>query len=209
MTHVDSIRYLEQAGIHYKPAESPELWCYLESHFAGPHAIGSKFNHISASSMAELIAIGEDVLLSAMVAGHRQGGILAPVSKVIDLPYIVGTEAAMPLARADKGHLLQLIARPGTPKERFIHILPAPADEIPCTRRMTVTGGLYADGHTAGYYDLFPGDHVNGEGTLAWLATPGEIIALVHEMEAKADDIALVSRAACEGMIEKAKKAIA
>jgi len=215
MLRADSVRYLEQAGFDYKPAESPDLWSHLESHFAGRQSIGPKFAPMPASNVAELIAMGEGALLEAMIAHHRQTGTLARVARVIELPYIVGTGAVIPLSRADARRVLRLIKDAGTPYERLIHVMPAEADEIPCTSCMTVTGGLYPDGHTAGYYDLMPGDHpedsapaLGADESCACLATRNEIADLAREMELKLDDIAIVTREECEEMIEKVRKTL-
>jgi hypothetical protein len=216
MLHSESIRYLEKAGYQYKPAESPDLWGFLESHFAGPRIIGPKFVPMPASFVAELIAMGEEALLEAMVAHHRKTGNPGRVARVIDLPYVVGTMAAIPLAVADTSRVLRLVSQPGTPHERLIHVVPSAADDIPTTSRMTVTGGLYPDGRTAGYYDLSPGEHLAGDGpdakgaerSFAYLATPDEIAALAHEMKVKSDDIAIVSGKECQTMITKALAAV-
>ena len=216
MLHSESIRYLEQAGFHYKPAESPDLWGFLESHFAGPRSIGPKFVPMPTSFIAELIAMGEEALLEAMVAHHRKTGTPGRVARVIDLPYVVGTMAAIPLAAADIKRLVRLVSQPGTPHERLIHVVPSAADDIPTTSRMTATGGVYADGHTAGYFDLCPGEHISGDGpeakgaedSFAYLATPDEITALAREMEARLDDIAIVSAKEGRAMINKALAAV-
>jgi hypothetical protein len=205
MTLTESVRYLESAGIHYKPAESPELWAHLEGHFEGPCRVGSKFSRLPASLVEEMIAKGEEALLAGLVADHRRTGRLGPVACLLAMPYAVGTEAAVPLGRVDKARILDLIEEAGTPSERLIHIIPAAADAIPCTYEMTVTGGLYADGHTAGYYDLVPG---HADADCAWLATAEEIESLAREMEARIDDIAIMPRHECEGMIVRARKAL-
>jgi len=210
MSHSDAVHYLEHAGFHYKPAESPDLWTFLESHFAGPRPVGSKFTAMPSAFVAELIGLGEEALLEAMVAHHRKTGSLGRFTRVIDLPYIVGTDAAVPLAEADSAQVLRLIEQPGTPAERIVRLVPTAADDIPCTSHMTVTGGLYADGHTAGYYDLRPGEHCENGDTLpagfAFLATEAEISSLAREMEAKIEDITLVTRRECEEMLGKVKR---
>jgi len=206
MQHSDSVQYLERAGFHFKPAESPDLWTHLESRFGGAGIVGPKFAPMSASFVAELIGQGEDVLLEALVEMHRRSGALGRVVQVIDLPYVVGTGAAIPLAKADPARVLRLIDQPGTPKERIVHVVPASADDIPVTTRMTATGGLYPDGHTAGYFDLRPGGPETGddESAVAWLATRDEIAALLSEMEANLDDVTIRSRKETEDMIAKA-----
>jgi len=215
MARADCVSYLEHAGFHYKPAESPDLWSHLESHFGGRQAVGPKFTPMPSVFMTELIAMGEEALLEAMVAHHRQTGALGRVARVIDLPYIVGTGAAVPLARADKRRVLHLVADPGTLYERLVHVIPVEADEIPTTSRVTVTGGLYPDGHTAGYYDLTPGDQTadvdaasDEEEARAWLATRDEIATLAREMELGIDDIVTITRRECEVMVERAKKTL-
>jgi hypothetical protein len=208
MLRADAVRYLEQAGFHYKPAESPDLWSYLESHFASPQSVGLKFNHLPGSFVAELIAMGEEALLDAMVALHQRTGALGRVERVIELPYVVGTGAAIRLTAAEAQRALRLVIEPGTPQERIVHVMPVEADAIPCTTRMTATGGLYPDGHTAGYYDLRPGEIADksGEGVFAWFATPDEIACLAREMEAKIEDITVVSRAEAEEMVNKVEE---
>ncbi len=205
MQRADAVRYLEQAGFHYKPAESPDLWSYLEGHFAGPQALGPKFDRMTSSFVTELIEKGEDALLEAMVTHHRKQGRLDRVSKVIDLPFVVGTGAAVPLAKADARYVLKMIAGAGTSQERIVHVMPAEPDEIPSTSQVTVTGGLYADGHTAGYFDLRPGEWTDdGAETYAWLATHDEIAALTREMEERVEEVTVVTRRECQDMIAKA-----
>jgi len=211
MLHSESIQYLEKAGFHYKPAESPDLWSHLEAHFAGPKPIGPKFSTMPANFIAELIMLGEEALLEALVTHHRQTGSPGKVARVIELPYVVGTQGAVHLSGIDPNRVMHLVENPGTSQERVIHVVAASADDIPCTSQMTVTGGVYADGHTAGYFDLCPGDHANGEDgskdmALAYLATPDEIAVHLREMEMKAEDIAVITRRECDDMIAKAKK---
>jgi len=212
MRHTESVRYLEQAGFHYKPAESPDLWGFLEGHFAGPQSIGPKFTPMPASFVAELINLGEEALLEAMVLHHKQTGTPGLVARVIDMPYVIGTAASIPLAEADASRLLRLIDQPGTAREHIIHVVPATADEIPSTSHMTAIGGVYSDGRTAGYFDLLPGErleasaHGKMEGALAYYATPAEIAGLAREMEARAEDISVITRGECDAMIAKAKK---
>ncbi|MGE3624440.1 MAG: hypothetical protein AB7H77_11300, partial [Bdellovibrionales bacterium] len=95
MLHSESIRYLEQAGFHYKPAESPDLWSHLESHFSGRQRVGPKFTPLPATTVAELISMGEEALLDALVSHHKKTGNPGRVARVIELPYVVGTAAAI------------------------------------------------------------------------------------------------------------------
>jgi hypothetical protein len=207
--HTDFIRYLATAGVHYKPAESPDLWAHVEECFADHGQIGPRFNPIPHSSIAELIAKGEDGMLAAMVAHHQQTGRLDVVQHVLDLPYIIGTEGKMPLKDADAARLLRLVNRPGTAQEHLISVLAVEADAIPCTNRMTITGGLYADGHTAGLYGVHPGNVVEdafATDAYALLATAEDILALSHEMEMHMDDIACATRKECDAMLKRVKK---
>jgi len=212
MQHSESVRYLEKAGFHYKPAESPDLWGFLESHFAGPQGIGSKFSPMPASFVAELINMGEEALLEAMVQHHKRTGSPGRVARVIDLSYVVGTAASIPLNQADKRHVLRLVDLPGTPRERIIHVIPSKADDIPSTCHMTAIGGVYADGRTAGYFDLLPGErleesvHDGKPSDTAFYATHDEIAALARDMQVRAEDISVITRKECDEMIAKARK---
>jgi hypothetical protein len=141
----ESIHYLKKAGFDFKPAESPDMWSHLESHFAGPSRIGPKFMSLPAGLVAELINRGEDALLDALAACHLKTGKLAPVSHVLEMPFVVGTDGTVSVTAADRKRMLVLVDQPGTAKERIVHLLPAKADAIPGTRQVTVTGGLYPD----------------------------------------------------------------
>jgi hypothetical protein len=202
----DSIRYLKSAGFDFKSAESPDLWSHLESHFAEPPCIGPKFMSLPAARMAELIDRGEVALLEALAAHHLRTGRLTSVAQVIEMPFVVGSDGTIPLKDADKTRLLKLIDQPGTAREHIVHILPAKADAIPATYKVTITGGIYLDGHTAGFFALHPGSHPDAETADAWLATPDEIKALARDMERKIEDITLVTRKECEAMIANTRK---
>jgi hypothetical protein len=205
MTLADSVSYLESVGIHYKSAESPDLWTHLESHFDGPRRVGSKFSRLPGGLIEDMIAKGEEVLLKGLVETHQRKGRVSLVSCRLALPYVVGTEAAIPWSLVDRDRVLELIEDAGMPGERRIRVVPAAADDIPSTYEVTVTGGIYGDGHTAGYYDLIPG---HADKDCVWLATPEEIEGLLREMETKIDDIAIVTRRECEELLEKARKAL-
>ena len=207
----ESIRYLKIAGFDFKPAESPDLWSHLESQFVDPQRIGPKFMPLPHDMITTLIARGEDVLLESLMIRHRTTGKLSPVSEVLEMPFVVGTDGLVTVTEADRAKLLDMIDQPGTPRERIIHLLPTTLGAIPDTRKVTVTGGLYADGHTAGFYSMRPGNQADTphlEKTSAWLATPDEIKDLAHEMERKLEDISVISRHKCEAMIAKARKAL-
>jgi hypothetical protein len=203
--HSESIHYLEAAGFHYKPCESPEIWTHLESHFIRPAPIGSRFVHFSASRMEEMIARGEDVLLDALMSGLRRTGKPGPVAETIEMPYIVGTSSTVSPAVADPARILWLVDQAGTSREHIVQVMPAEADAIPGTRHMTVTGGLYADGHTAGYYDLCPGMPVKADACV-YLATAEDIRALAEDMRVKAEDIVLITRRECEVLLAQVEK---
>ncbi len=211
MSLSESIRYLEGVGIHYKPAESPDLWTHLESHFAGPHPIGPKFSHLPASRIADMIGKGEEALLAAMVEQHRRTGRIGHVTRSIDMPYVVGTAGTVSLATADKARVLTLVEQPGSVNERLVHVMPVAVDDIPSTHQVTITGGTYPDGHTAGYYDLQPGHPPAGskdKDACVYLATEDEIIGLAREMEEKIEDIVVVTRKECDALLKKVKKAL-
>jgi hypothetical protein len=206
----DSIRYLNDAGFDFKPAESPDLWTHLESHFSGARRIGSKFNPLPASAVAELIAKGEEALLDALVLEHQRTGTLASVTQVVDMPYIVGIDGDISLSHAKAAETFDLIEQPGTIAERLIHVLPAGKDSIPPTCQATVRGGLYPDGRTVGFYALSPGNHADEDRIAAadhvYLATPEDIAALAKDMETNAEEIVLVTRQECDAMIARVKR---
>lgn len=204
---------LSAAGISYRSVESPALWSHLESHFSESRPIGSRFARLSPSRVNALIVEGEQVLLKDFSASLRKTGKIKRVSRVIDLPYPVGTDAVQPLTKVEKAKVLTLIVAPGIHGEKIVRVLPTAAEDIPCTNQMTVVGGLYPDGRTAGLYDIYPGnlawrEHDNDDDHVI-LATPGEIRELVREMEEKMDNIAAAPAAKCADMIKKARKALA
>jgi hypothetical protein len=203
----DAIRYLNEAGFNFKSVESPDLWTHLESHFYGKQRVDSRFEHLPATAIADIIMKGEDVLLEALMQEHKATGRLAPVARVLDMPFVVGRTSAIRASQAKSDEVLMLIEQPGTAAERVIRLLPVGIDKIPTTHHATVTGGLYADGHTVGFFDVNPGDNV-AEISSVYLATPDEILSLVREMEANAEDVTLVTQAECSAMIKRAMKAL-
>jgi hypothetical protein len=205
----DSLNYLKNVGIDYKSSESPDLWSFLEDHVTRPHRIGHIFSPMSPLIIEDVIARGENALLDAMVVQHLRSGTVDEVTEVVEMPFSVGHCSSLIITNPDHEGLFRLIENPGTAHEHLTHVVAADEELIPCTHRVTVKGGIYADGHTAGYYDLYPGfadvDDTEG-GVQAWLATPREISALAYEMEHKLDDIRIISRRECESMILKARK---
>jgi hypothetical protein len=81
---------------------------------------------------------------------------------------------------------------------------------MPCTRTITVSGGLYADGHTAGLLALAPGDHRDGRATdsdhVAYLALPQEIRGLARAMDERAEDITAVTHADVQAMLARVRE---
>lgn len=204
------VNYLGSAGIAYQPAQTSALRSHLEGHFSESHSIGSKFSSMPDSRVAELIAEGEKILLDELAATFRKTGHIDRVTRVLDLPYVVGTDAVKPRAEVDASRLIRLVQYPGAMQERIIDVLPTPAEAIPSTHKVTVEGGLYADG-TVGYYDLYPGDATLGgkeEDKLVFLATPEEIRGLIREMQASLVDITVATGPDCEAMIQRAKKSL-
>jgi hypothetical protein len=204
----DAVHYLKAAGFQYKAAESPDLWTHLVSQMTESQGVGTKFSPASSSALAAMIAQGEAALLQALVDHHRRTGALDQIATVIDMPYIVGIEGVIPLEGADPKRLLRLVDHPGTSRERIIHVLPAEGDAIPCTKQVTVTGGLYPDQHTVGYYGLHAGGGSEKRfgGKCAYLATSEDIKELADEMEQKADDISAVTRKECNEMLARVKR---
>jgi len=128
--HPESIHRLEAAGFHYKSCESPEIWTHLESHFTDLTPIGPRFDHFSTSRMIEMIARGEDVLVESLMAELRRTGKPGLVTEVIEMPYIVGTSGAAPLAEVDDpSQILNLVDQAGTAREHIVRVLPTEADE--------------------------------------------------------------------------------
>jgi hypothetical protein len=207
MNH-SSILYLKDAGYSYTSAESPQLWTHLENQVLESQPIGAKFNRLSMTALENLIAMGEDALVEALVAQHRRTGKLDKVHQVIDLPFVVGTFGIIPIEGTDDSKLLKLVDGSGTPKEHVIQVLPVESDVIPCTRQATVTGGAYSDGYTMGLYGLSPGDGAKERrfgGKCAYLATAQDIKILASEMELKVEDIVTVTRQECEAMLARVK----
>src|ERR1700733_5193094 len=97
----ESIQYLKSAGFDFKPADSPDMWLHLESHFAEPSRVGPKFMPLPAGLIADLINQGEDALLDALAACHLKTGKLAPVSHVLEMPFVVGTDGTIFPTAAD------------------------------------------------------------------------------------------------------------
>lgn len=203
-----SIGYLKEIGFDYKPADSPVLWTHLENQVIESHSVGAKFTAIPGLAFEAMVAAGEEAFLTALVDQHKRTGRLDSVHPVIDLPFIVGTVGLIPLEGADPKKLLKLIENPGSTKERIIHILVVESDAIPCTRQVTVSGGTYSDGHTAGLFGLSPGNGASDKrfgGKCAYLATAQEIKGLADEMVLKAEDIVSVTQKECEAMLASVK----
>jgi len=205
----EAIDYLNQAGFDFKPAESPDLWTHLESHFLDRQRIGARFNALASDAVADLIRRGEEALLTAMATQHRATGRMAAICHVLELPYIVGCDDTVGMQSARDYESFMLVDRPGSFGERLIRLLPAGAGDIPTTRQATVSGGVYADGHTVGFFDLCPGSHTqDGENDAVHLATPIEIVSLTREMESNSDQIAIATQHECAAMIAKVRTAL-
>ena len=202
------IDYLKKHGFDFKSAESPDIYTHLESTFANPGHTGSKFSALSQDLITMLINRGEEALLSELMERHRKTGKLATVKQVIEMPFVVGTDSLVELKDDDKKHVIELIDQPGTRNERVIQVLPAQADAIPVTHHITVTGGLYADGHTTGFFSLQAGRASRDGKKAAMLLTADDIRSLLHEMEARIEDIGLISEHEARAMIAKARKAL-
>lgn len=202
MLNSDHLRYLHAAGFDYCSAESPRLWNHLESQINESNRIESRFRPLSAEAMVALIMNGEDALLDRLVAEHRRHGHIDRVSCVLNLPYSVGVDGVVSRAAVDESQLLQMVLNPGTASEQVIEVLPTAADAMPLTNQVTIEGGVYADGHTTGYFSLFPGSHKEMNDTV-YLATHAEIRRLANEMLDNADDITVVTKAECAAMVEQ------
>lgn len=201
LTH--SIEYLKKAGFDFKSVESPDIWPHLEGRLTtSTSRVGSKFIPMSGQMISELVSRGEDALLDAMVKHHQMTGHLDRVEQTIELPFVVGLDARVP---SSNDPTLQLVDHPGTVHESIVHLLLSEPDHIPGTHKVTFCGGLYSNGHTAGFYNFLPGTDVN-DSAPALLATSAEIMALTREMEENADNITTLSRSECETMIEKARR---
>ncbi len=206
--HTDSLNYLKSIGIDVKPAESPDLWNFLEEQVVRPSHIGHRFIAMPPAIVADVIVQGENALLDAMVVQHLRDGKIGEVSEVIEMPFVVGTNGSIMIAEDNHSDMLDLIEQPGTHQEHIIHVLLTEAEAIPSTHRVTVKGGLYVDGHTAGYYDLYPGDADDpaAQAKQARLATSYEIKTLALDMEENIDGIAIVTQRECEAMIARVKE---
>jgi hypothetical protein len=204
----DSLNYLKNVGIDFKPAESPDLWQFLENHLTTPTGIGHRFTPMSAAIAEEVIVRSENALLDALVSQHLLRGRIEHVTQMIEMPFIVGANGAVVLPDSHDG-ILDMINHPGTAHEHLVHVIAADPEHIPTTHRVTVWGGLYTDGHTAGFYDLCPGGHIEDEDTaenMAWLTPPRDILALALDMEENLEAIKVVGRHRTEAMIIKARQ---
>ena len=210
MPNEGQINFLHAAGVEFRSAESPLLWSHLESRFTESTGIGSKFTALPAASVAALIAEGEAALLDDMAGMLRDTGKVGHVTHVLNLPYPVGTEAVRDAREVDAEKVITLIQAPGLPTEHRIRVMLAHADEIPCTNTLTIEGGVYPDGHTAGFLSLCPGDlPAHGRGDDAghvFLATDAEIRSLAAEMLEKAEEITTATQEECAAMVERAMK---
>jgi hypothetical protein len=206
----EAIRYLTDVGFDFKSAESPDLWTHLESHFYGRQPIGARFDPLPSDAIADLIMQGEEALLDALMHQHQRTGTLSPVSHVLNMPYVVGCDRS--IHKMKSSDTLALIDQPGMATERLVHVVRTDREKIPSTHQATVKGGVYADGHTVGFFDLIPGDHSRESSVETdhpiYLATSDEIAALVKEMEVNIEDIVLATEAECKAMIARALRAI-
>ncbi len=212
MPNAGQIRYLHDAGVEFLSAESPALWTHLESRFSDSKNIGSKFAALSATFVAALIADGEAALLDQMTGMLRDTGRIGRVTRVLKMPYLIGTEAVCAADSVDATKIITLIQSPGEVGEHHIRVIMADADDIPCTSTVTVEGGLYPDGRTAGFFALYPGDlpaHGRGDDkNHVFLATEEEIRRLTAEMLSRADDLTTATKAECAAMVERALKVL-
>lgn len=204
------VECLKAAGLTYRPAESPVLWTHLESRFSGERRMGSRFDPLPSSFVAEVVALGESLLLQDFATAVRAQGRVERVRRVMTMPYLVGVEALRPRGEVNASHVLPLIALPGERGETLIHVVPTAADALPVTNKVTVEGGPYADGRTVGYYNLHPGAlacEVDAQ-DLVILATAEEIRALARAMREHREDVVSASPSACEAMAVRALRAL-
>lgn len=202
-----AIDYLKAAGFAYCPPDSPLLWDHLESRFREPTIVGPRFAALTPETMAALITEGETLLLNELVESHRRTGELQPVLRTLTLPYDVGTHAVAALDEIDPSRILTLIGDPGTARERLIRVVPVPEEAIPRTQHVTIHGGLYPDGRTAGFLDLHPGTPASAT-TAVYLATPKAIRHMAALMHHRLELITSVSEAECREMLERVAKAV-
>lgn len=202
---ISSVSYLQEQGFNFKPANDPMLWTHLEQMIGDSFAIGGKFAPVTSSRLTEMISHAESAALVDMAEQHRKSGTLGVVETVITMPFIVGTEAVVPMDSVAEDQRYSAIIKAGDAREQCVTIVPVADDAVPSTKQMTVKSGLYADGQTLGLWGVQSGGHsarrFGGQG--AFLVTKRDVREIVASMTSQLDEITTVTRAEGEEMLKR------
>lgn len=197
--------YLRAEGFLVKSIDDPQLWTHLEQTILDSHALGGKFAPTTSSRVLEMMTAADHAALIAMAEQHRHAGSLEMVEQIVTMPFVIGTEGIVPLDSVAENVRLSVVVRPGEQDEQMVTIVTVSDDAVPSTKQMTIKCGLYADGRTLGVRGIHSGGQTTrrfgGQG--AYLTTRRDVHAMMAAMADHLDDIAVVTRAEGEAMLQR------
>lgn len=198
----DLMGYLQTNGIDVATPDSPHILSMLQEHFDNHHFV-AHFDSLTEAERQKLIQEGHDALIEALAEQHQQTGKLEDeVARVIEMPFIVGGDPIVPRHAVDPTRMFKLMEAPGTNHERLVWLMATNEGAIPSTSKATVTGGLYADGHTAGYLHIFAASQPLSD-QVAVMATPSQIYTMAGLMQDELDQLPPEHRMKYEKMIAR------